>query len=92
MGVGDYIYRQLRRDGLPIIEIGKKRYVLGADWLNYLARAAADSDCQVPKDWRIRQETCRSSLGIWRRRDDTWDRDATKIGGFVKSSWPGVAT
>lgn len=39
-GLGDYAFREVRRAGLRIISIGKKRFVLGADWLEFLHRAA----------------------------------------------------
>ena len=38
-GVGDYTWRRLRRE-LPVVAIGKKRFVRGADWLDYLESQA----------------------------------------------------
>jgi len=40
-GLGDYAFRQARRDGLRVVEVGKKRFVRGADWLGYLDQIAA---------------------------------------------------
>lgn len=34
-GLGDYTWRQVRQQ-LPVIKIGRKRYVLGAAWIQYL--------------------------------------------------------
>jgi hypothetical protein len=34
-GIGDYVWRRLRHE-LPVIAVGKKRYVRGCDWLAYL--------------------------------------------------------
>lgn len=42
-GLGDYAFRQARGGGLRIIEVGKKRYVLGRDWLAYLERIAGEN-------------------------------------------------
>lgn len=36
--MGDFVFRQLRSAGFPIIQFGKKRYILGADWIEWLAR------------------------------------------------------
>lgn len=36
IGIGDYALRRYRREGLRIIAIGKKRFVLGKDWLEFL--------------------------------------------------------
>ena len=38
-GLGDYAWRQVRRQ-MRVVEVGKKRYVLGSDWLAYLSRIA----------------------------------------------------
>jgi len=46
-GIGDYAWRKLRRE-LPIRCVGKKRFVLGADWLAFLHQQAPDG--QAPKD------------------------------------------
>jgi hypothetical protein len=35
-GLGDFAFRQVRRAGLRVVAVGKKRYVLGADWLQFL--------------------------------------------------------
>jgi hypothetical protein len=37
-GLGDYAFREARAAGLKVTEFGKKRYVLGADWLEFLKR------------------------------------------------------
>jgi hypothetical protein len=34
-GIGDYTWRRLRRE-LPIVTIGRKQYVLGQSWIDYL--------------------------------------------------------
>jgi hypothetical protein len=41
MGIGDYVWRKLRRE-MTVVKLGQKRYVRGADWLAYLGRAAAE--------------------------------------------------
>ena len=38
--IGDFAFRKLRREGFPIVAIGRKQYVRGADWLAYLERVA----------------------------------------------------
>lgn len=35
-GLGDFAFREVRRAGLRIIAVGKKRYVLGKDWIAFL--------------------------------------------------------
>ncbi len=35
-GLQQYALTQCRKAGLRVIEIGRKRYVLGADWLRFL--------------------------------------------------------
>jgi hypothetical protein len=42
-GLGDYAWRQVRRQ-IRVVEVGKKRYVLGADWLAYLSRVADEQE------------------------------------------------
>lgn len=42
--LGDYAFREVRRAGLRVVEIGKKRYVLGADWLEFQRRTAEASE------------------------------------------------
>lgn len=39
-GLGDFAWRQLRHE-LRVVEVGKKRFVRGTDWLEFLARKAA---------------------------------------------------
>ncbi|MBI1900915.1 MAG: hypothetical protein HYS13_07360 [Planctomycetia bacterium] len=39
--LGDYALRQARRQGLRIIAVGKKQFVTGRDFLDFIARAAA---------------------------------------------------
>ena len=34
--LGDYAFREARKAGLRIVEFGRKRYVLGQDWLEFL--------------------------------------------------------
>lgn len=43
-GIGDFAFRSLRRDGLRIVAIGKKRFVRGTDWLAHLDKVAAEQD------------------------------------------------
>ena len=45
-GVGDRVWRKLRRE-MRVIEVGKKRYVRGADWLAYLGGIANDQPMQA---------------------------------------------
>ncbi len=45
-GLGDYAWRQLKANGFPVIEVGRKQFVRGSDFLDYLtaqkeSRAAA---------------------------------------------------
>jgi hypothetical protein len=40
-GLGDFAWRQLRPQ-LPIVCIGKKRFIMGTAWLEYLARQSAE--------------------------------------------------
>lgn len=42
--LGDYAFRQLRAKGLRVVECGKKRFVRGADWLEFLDRQAAEQE------------------------------------------------
>lgn len=39
-GMAQYAFRQARANGLRVVAVGKKRYVLGADWLAFLAKQA----------------------------------------------------
>jgi len=41
-GLGSHALRQVRAAGLRVVEVGRKRYVLGADWLRFLERQAAE--------------------------------------------------
>ena len=41
-GLGDYAFREVRRAGLRVVAVGKKRFVRGADWLEFLSRMAAE--------------------------------------------------
>lgn len=41
-GLGSYAFRQARAAGLRVVEVGRKRYVLGADWLRFLERQATE--------------------------------------------------
>ena len=45
--LGAYAFTQARRAGLRVIEVGKKRFVRGADWHAFLD-AAADSQGDPP--------------------------------------------
>jgi hypothetical protein len=38
-GLGNYAWRQLRRQ-LPVRPVGKKKFILGEDWLNFLRQQA----------------------------------------------------
>jgi len=40
-GLGDFSFRKVRAAGLPIVEVGKKRFVRGKDWLVFLDLQAA---------------------------------------------------
>ncbi|MDA1054535.1 MAG: hypothetical protein O3C40_29225 [Planctomycetota bacterium] len=40
--LGDYAFREVRRAGLRIISIGKKRFILGRDWLEFLNTQQGD--------------------------------------------------
>lgn len=40
-GLQQHAFAQARKAGLRVIEIGRKRYVLGADWLRFLEAQAA---------------------------------------------------
>lgn len=45
-GLGDYAYAQARKAGLRVIKVGKKPYVLGSDWLDFLSRCASgEAEC-----------------------------------------------
>lgn len=37
-GIGDFAFRELRKQGFPIIAVGKKRFVLGKSWVDWLGR------------------------------------------------------
>ena len=54
--LGDYAWRQLRRE-LRVVEVGRKQFIIGADWLDYLTRKAQadDRDRQDDGDgeWRL---------------------------------------
>lgn len=41
VGIGDYVWRKLRRE-LPVVTIGRRQYVLGADWIDFLSRGKKD--------------------------------------------------
>ena len=41
-GMADYAFKRARRDGLRVVEVGRKRYVRGVDWLAHLERAAEE--------------------------------------------------
>ncbi len=43
-GLGEHAFKQVRRDGLTIIAVGKKRYIRGVDWLAYLERKCEASN------------------------------------------------
>lgn len=40
-GIGDYTWRRLRRE-LRVVTIGRRQYVLGQDWIDYLTRGKKD--------------------------------------------------
>ena len=42
-GLGDYAWRQIRRK-LRVVEVGRKRFILGGDWLAFLSRVTEDQD------------------------------------------------
>lgn len=41
-GLGTWGIRQARRDGLRVVKVGRRKFVLGSDWLTYLERQAAN--------------------------------------------------
>jgi hypothetical protein len=42
-GLGQHAWRQLRNSGFRIVEIGRKRFVLGQDFIDYL-KGISDDD------------------------------------------------
>ena len=40
MLLADYAFRQAKAAGLRVVAFGKKRYVRGIDWMEFLARQA----------------------------------------------------
>ncbi len=36
-GIGDYTWRRLRRE-LPVVTIGRRQYILGKDWIDFLTK------------------------------------------------------
>ena len=40
MGIGDFAMRKLRADGLHVVEVGRKRFIRGSDWYDFLGEAA----------------------------------------------------
>lgn len=43
-GLGDHAYRELRQDGFPIVKIGRKIYVRGVDWLEWLGKIQREAN------------------------------------------------
>ena len=39
-GLSRWAFRQARRNGLPVKVVGRRRYILGTDWLAFLANQA----------------------------------------------------
>ncbi len=39
-GLGDYAFRQCRKQGLRVVEVGKRRFIRGVDWHQFLAARA----------------------------------------------------
>jgi len=39
-GLQQYAFTQARKAGLRVVELGRKRYVLGSDWLKFLRQEA----------------------------------------------------
>ena len=39
MGLGPYALRQAREAGLIVRQVGKKRFVLGVDWLKFVSES-----------------------------------------------------
>jgi hypothetical protein len=40
MGLGDLAFREVRRRGLRVVKIGKRVYVRGKDWMDFVDRVA----------------------------------------------------
>jgi len=40
-GLRDFAYRQVRKAGLRVIPVGRKRYVRADDWLDFLNKVAS---------------------------------------------------
>jgi hypothetical protein len=47
-GLGNWALRQARRTGLRIRVVGRRRYVIGADWIEFLSHAPTDSKPSNP--------------------------------------------
>jgi hypothetical protein len=41
-GLRDFAFRECRQAGLRVIPVGRKRYVLGSDWIEFLRQRAAE--------------------------------------------------
>ncbi len=41
-GLGDFAFRKVRQSGLRIVDVGKKRFILGTDWIKYLNEIGKD--------------------------------------------------
>jgi hypothetical protein len=50
-GVGDFALRKLRAAGLPVRAIGRKQFILGADWIEFLRQQPP-----IPVDEKSRSE------------------------------------
>lgn len=40
MGLGDLAFREVKRRGLKVVKVGKRIYVRGRDWLEFVDREA----------------------------------------------------
>lgn len=40
-GLREWTIREARRDGLRVVKVGKKPFVMGSDWLEYLRQIAS---------------------------------------------------
>jgi hypothetical protein len=48
-GMGDFAFREARKDGLPVRKVGQKIFMLGSDWLEFLQ--------QQPKNLRYAEKS-----------------------------------
>lgn len=49
-GLNDFTWRAARKAGLRVVKFGRKVYVRGSDWLDFLARVAAGEVAEQTND------------------------------------------